>query len=112
MNLNQLKDYYHECLIATDKKVREIEAALGKELPAYRKMGTEIDLNGLSVVRGYEPFNDEDKQIIYKLKIKGLEYKLGHSCEFLMAIKYNNVEDMAICDLYREIGQKQKDVEV
>jgi hypothetical protein len=101
--LDQLKEYYQECLSETDKKVREIEAVLGYELPAYRNMGAEIDLNDLS---------ESDQVNLYKLKIKGLEYKLGHSCEFLNAVTYNDVEDMAICDVFRETGQKQKDGEV
>lgn len=103
MELQKLKQQFDQLVIITTKEVEKIEAKLGQELPAYKKLSTELDLTGFSVLREYKTLNDSEKQAILKDKIDGLETKLIHSKEFLCAVNRKDDNAIEVLDLFNEI---------
>lgn len=98
--IEKLKNRHAELIILTGEKVNQIEKVLDQKLPAYRKLSTEIDFNGLK---------ESEYTNLYKLKINGLNAKLRHSEEFLMAIKNENQYLISKFDLFNEIGNEPKE---
>ena len=96
--LNQLKTDFNKLVIDTNEKVKEIEDKLGQELPCYKNMSTEIDLNGL---------NESQSINLYELKIDGLKAKLNHSDDFLKAVIAK--KDLKEFDFFGEIKNKPEE---
>ena len=98
--LKQLKQDFDNLVLDTNEEVDKIEKALDQKLPAYSKLSTEIDLNGL---------NESQQVILYKLKIDGLKTKLIHANDFLKAINDKNEYKINKLDLFNEIGHEPKE---
>ena len=81
--LNKLKIEHNQLVLKNNDKVKEIEIELAQDLPSYKNLNTEINLNGL---------NESQSINLYNLKIKGLNRKLEHSEAFLIAVKANAVK--------------------